>query len=137
MLKVLALLISAVISGMGSRFKVACVCGCLVKGSIVVLERKRRGNRLLCPACSSFGGESAMAHISRCCGLGGEAPKGSALVCELLAQNLLSSGSFYKIGPPKRLSCPWQPSSQTSSRALSDLTAAFAWLFPQSSPPPS
>lgn len=35
-----------------------------------------------------------------CCGLGDGAHKGSALICELLAQNLLLPGTYYNPRPP-------------------------------------
>lgn len=36
--------------------------------------------------------------------------------------------NFVRLDSLKGLSCPWQPSSQTSSRALSDLPAALSLL---------
>lgn len=47
--------------------------------------------------------------------------------------------NFIRLDPLKALSCPWQASSQTPSRALSDLTATLSLLgsfpsHPQSHP---
>lgn len=78
--------------------------------ALSIASVKRSGNRLLCPASPSFWGREGPPSASSWLPWAG-----FALVCKLLAQNLLSTSTFYKARPPlKGLPCTCQPSLEIS-----------------------
>lgn len=110
----LVLLISAPFSGIDSSFKVACVCCCLVKAVLCIREGKRSGNRLLCPACPSFGGERAMAPpFSAAVGWEVKLAKALLWLVSSLPKISCPQASFIRLDPLKGYHVPGNPFTAT------------------------